>query len=104
VEPDNPFHVPLSKLDPVHPIPPIGKDPTEDDEDPGTATAYIAEPLKRAHSPYTVEGMLEGTAKFAEGAARRGGSARLLVGLIVTSFVAALALGFINNLRALFGS
>ncbi|MDQ1687546.1 MAG: hypothetical protein QOK42_521 [Frankiaceae bacterium] len=104
MDPDRPFHVPLSRLDPAHPPPAIGSDPTQDDEDPGTATAYIAEPLKRAYSPYTIEGMIQGTGKFAEAASKRGGSAKLLVGVIVTSFLLALALGFINNLRALFGS
>jgi hypothetical protein len=103
MDPDRPFNVPLSRLDPVHPPPAIGRDPAQDDEDPATATAYIAEPLKRAHSPYTIEGMLEGTGKFAEAASRRGGSAKVLIGVVVTSFLLSLLLGFAQNLRALFG-
>ena len=104
-EPESPYHVPLGRLDPAHPVPPIGKNPIEDDEDPATATAYIAEPLRRAHSPYTIEGMLEGTGKFAEGAAKRGGAgAKLLIAAVVGSMLLALAVGFAQNVRALFGS
>jgi hypothetical protein len=48
--------------------------------------------------------MIEGTGKFAEGAAKRGGSARLLVLVVVGGLIFGLVWGFAQNLRALFGS
>lgn len=101
MDPESRYHVPLSRLDPAHPPPAIGHDPTEGDEDPGTATAYVAEPLKRVYSPYTIEGMIQSTGRLAEGAARQGGSARWVIATVVLSLVGGLLWGFANNIRAL---
>lgn len=101
MEPENRFQVPLSRLDPVHPPPAIGHDPTQDDEDAGTATAYVAEPLRRVYSPYTIEGMIQSTGKLAEGVARQGGSGRWIIGTVVVSLVASLVYGFAHNIWAL---
>lgn len=100
MEPESRYRVPLSRLDPVHPPPAIGQVPTPDDEDAGSATAYVAEPLRRVYSPYTIEGMIQSAGEVAEGVARQG-RGRWVIGTVVLSLVVGLLSGFARNLWAL---